>query len=148
MLATCRSAAILVATLGIPFDTLVRHRQARDMAEAVMLDALGSAWIEAVCDEQERAIAAAHPGLYLTDRFSPGYGDLPLSLQGALLGATEAGKRLGITLLPSDLMIPSKSVTAVIGLSDRPQQARIRGCAYCALAQDCMIRKRGGACGA
>ena len=30
-------------------------------------------------------------------------------------------------------MNPSKSVTAIIGLSDWPQMARIRGCAYCSM---------------
>jgi cobalamin-dependent methionine synthase I len=51
-----------------------------------------------------------------TGRFSPGYGDMPLDLQGVILELLEAGKRLGIALGESKLMSPSKSVTALIGI--------------------------------
>ena len=44
-------------------------------------------------------------------------------------------------------MNPSKSVTAIIGLSDRPQAARIRGCAYCSMRETCALRKGGKHCG-
>lgn len=147
MLASCSRAAVLVCTLGARFDAELRMWQARDMARAAMLDACGSAGVENGCDAAERAIRAAHPGLYLTDRFSPGYGDLPLSVQGALLRFTDAGRRLGVTLSESCLMNPVKTVTAVIGLSDRPQRARIRGCEYCMMKARCALRKQGGFCG-
>ena len=103
----------------------------------------GSALVEAACDRAEEELRSRHPGLYLTDRFSPGYGDLPLSLQPQLLAACDAPRRLGVTLTQSLLMLPQKSVSVVIGLSKRPQQARIRGCAYCALAQTCAYRGQG-----
>ena len=45
------------------------------------------------------------------------------------------------------LLNPVKSVTAVIGLSDRPQMARIRGCAYCQMRERCTLRKGGKHCG-
>ena len=80
-------------------------------------------------------------------RFSPGYGDLPLTLQPEICAALDVQRRLGIHVTESLLMIPSKSVTAVIGLSDRPQMARIRGCAYCAMKETCMLRKGGKRCG-
>ena len=117
------------------------------MARAVILDACGSALVEQGCDEAERDIAARFPGLYLTDRFSPGYGDLPLSLQPAICGLLDAERRVGIHVASSFLMNPSKSVTAVIGLSDKPQMARIRGCAWCAMWDTCTLRKGGKSCG-
>ena len=147
MLQTSHHLIILAATLGSAFDAKLRELQHRSMAQAVMTDACGSAFIEAVCNQAEQEIAARLPEQYLTDRFSPGYGDLPLALQSALLAAVDAERRTGITLLESQLMNPSKSVTALIGVSDQPQQARIRGCAYCQLAADCMLRKRGVSCG-
>jgi len=84
--------------------------------------------------------------MYLTDRFSPGYGDLPLEVQPALLEAAQA-HRIGVTAAPSLMMIPQKSVSALIGLSDRPQMARIRGCAFCRMNQTCTLRKAGKSCG-
>jgi NSS family neurotransmitter:Na+ symporter len=38
-------------------------------------------------------------------------------------------------------------VTAVIGLADRPQGAKIRGCAYCGMRENCEYRRGGKFCG-
>lgn len=148
MLRDCDRVAILLCTLGAGFETLYRAEQARDAARAAMLDACGSAWVEAGCDEAEKEIAARFPGAYLTDRFSPGYGDLPLALQPALCALLDGEKRLGVQVTKSLLMNPAKSVTAVIGLADRPQPARIRGCGFCDFKENCQFRKEGMTCGA
>lgn len=146
MLAHSQQAVLLACTLGAQFDTLLRTQQARDMSRAVMLDACGSAWVEAGCDAAEQELHARFPDLYLTDRFSPGYGDLPLTLQPGVCAALDAQRRLGVTVTKSLLLNPAKTVTAVIGLADTPQMARIRGCAYCALQQTCALRKGGTNC--
>lgn len=146
MLAQCGQAALLACTLGAQFDTLLRTQQARDMSRAVMLDACGSAWVEAGCDAAEQELHARFPDLYLTDRFSPGYGDLPLALQPGICAALDATRRLGVTVTESLLLNPAKTVTAVIGLADTPQAARIRGCAFCALRETCTLRKGGTHC--
>ena len=146
MLAECGRAVLLACTLGSGFDARLAAAQARDMARAVIVDACGSALVENGCDAAEREIAARFPGLYLTDRFSPGYGDLPLSLQPAVCAALDTPRRLGLYVTESLLLNPVKSVTAVIGLSDRPQMARIRGCAYCQMRQTCALRKGGKHC--
>ncbi len=148
MLKDCDRAVILLCTLGAGFEVLYRAEQARDAARAAMLDACGSAWVEAGCDEAGKEIAARFPGAYLTDRFSPGYGDLPLALQPALCALLDGEKRLGVQVTKSLLMNPSKSVTAVIGLADRPQPARIRGCGFCDFRENCQFRKEGKTCGA
>ena len=147
MLAGCGQAALLACTLGARFDARLLTLQARDMAKAVIYDALGSAVVEAGCGEAERELAARFPDLFLTDRFSPGYGDLPLALQPQFCAALDAGRRLGLTVSQSLLLNPVKSVTAVIGLSDTPQPARIRGCGFCALQKTCQFRKEGKTCG-
>ena len=146
MLAPCRQAAVLACTLGAYFDTLLRERQARSMADAVILDALGSAYVEAGCDAAERELAGRFPAHFLTDRFSPGYGDLPLELQPGICAALDAERRLGVHVSESLLMNPVKTVTAVIGLSERPQAARIRGCEYCPMGETCQLRKGGTRC--
>lgn len=147
MLAGCGQAVLLACTLGARFDALLRSAQARDMARAVLLDTLGSAFVETGCDEAEAEIAARFPGLYLTDRFSPGYGDLPLTVQPALCAALDGGRRLGLTVTGSLLLNPAKSVTAILGLSETPQPARVRGCQFCAMAGSCQFRKEGKTCG-
>ena len=147
MLEDCDAAVLLACTLGAGFDRMLKEWEARDMARAAVMDFCGSAWAEAVCDEAEQEIRARFPGKFLTDRFSPGYGDLPLGLQPGFLQALDAGRKLGITVNESFLLLPCKSVTAVIGLSDRPQRARIRGCAACGLREECEYRKRDEFCG-
>jgi len=137
MLESCSHVCVLIATLGLSFDAMMRAQQARSMAQAVVMDACGSALIEAVCDEAEQEIAARFPEQYLTDRFSPGYGDLPLYLQPELTKLLDAQRTLGVTVAPSFLLNPSKTVTALIVLSDRPQEARIRGCAFCRMKHQC-----------
>ena len=147
MLADCRQVVLMACTLGVEFDRLMRAAQARDMARAVMLDACGSALVEAGCDATEKEIAGRMPGLYLTDRFSPGYGDLPLTVQRSLCAALDVTRRLGVSLTDTCLMNPQKTVTAIIGLADQPQMARIRGCAYCMMNKTCALHKGGKRCG-
>ena len=147
MLADCETAVLLTCTLGAAFDRMLQEWQARDMARAAVLDACGSAFTEAGCDEAGQEIASRFAGQFLTDRFSPGYGDLPLTLQGEILRALDATRRLGVTANESCLLIPCKSVTAVIGLSDRMQPARIRGCGLCGMKENCKYRKKGETCG-
>lgn len=146
MLAGCNEAALLCCTLGMAFEQRVRALERRDMGEAAILDACGSAWVERGCDMAAAELAARVAPRYLTDRFSPGYGDLPLSLQPQVLAALDAERRLGIHLSDSFLMTPGKSVTAVIGISDAPQPARVRGCGFCTMRENCEYRKGGMTC--
>lgn len=146
MLAQCDKAVLLACTLGSAFDARLLAAQARDMAQAVILDACGSAFVESGCDAAEQEIAARFPNRYRTDRFSPGYGDLPLSLQPDICAVLDTARRLGVHVTGSYIMNPTKSVTAVIGLSDRPQMARIRGCSFCSMRETCLLRKGGKHC--
>lgn len=146
MLSQCSQAVLLCCTLGAGFEAMLRSEQARDMARAVILDACGSALVEAGCDAAQEELRQRLPGRYLTDRFSPGYGDLPLTLQPPICAALDARRRLGVHVTDSLLLNPSKSVTAVIGLSGRPQMARVRGCAYCMMRETCPLRKGGKSC--
>ena len=147
MLSDCDSAAVMICTLGFGFESELRTLQARNMADALIFDACGSALVEEGCDIAEGEIAARLPGKYLTDRFSPGYGDLPLSLQEDILRILNAQKKLGVHLTDSLLFNPCKTVSAILGISDRVQPSRIRGCDYCKMKDICAIRKSGGSCG-
>ena len=61
----------------------------------------------------------------LTSRFSPGYGDFPLSQQAELCAVLNVNRLLGITLTPGGLMVPQKSVTALIGVSEDPEDPSV-----------------------
>lgn len=149
LLADCDRVVFFAATLGNGLEMAIRRAQVRDMTRALVLDCCGSAAIEAVCDEAEGEILTAlnDPSVYLTDRFSPGYGDLPITAQPDLLAAVDGPRRIGLHLTASNILTPRKSVTALIGLADRPQNKRFRGCAYCSMFETCAYRKAGTTCG-
>ena len=112
-LARCREAAVFALTLGTGVDRHLLRLSGTSPAMQFLTDGLASAMAEAACDRAEEQIVGNRPH---RSRFSPGYGDFPLSVQQEVLAMTDAGRRLGITLNPALLMSPSKSVTAVIGL--------------------------------
>ena len=143
----CDQVILMAATLGMEVENLLRRTQARDMALAVILDATASAAIENVCDNLCTDLTEAFAPRYLTDRFSPGYGDLPIGQQGELFRLLDISRRIGISLSESGLMVPQKSVTALIGVSDRPQTRRSRGCEECSMFANCAYRKGGTSCG-
>ena len=149
LLADCEYALLFAATLGGTVDDIIRRRQISDISAALMLDACASAAIEDICDqlEQQLSIAIQAQGYHLTHRFSPGYADLPLDLQQPLCTVLDATRRIGLTVSPSDILIPRKSVTAIIGLSRRQQSPAADPCADCALGGDCPFQRDGRPCG-
>lgn len=112
------------------------------MSRAVVLQACAAARIESYCNEinDKLKAEAAEEGLYLRPRFSPGYGDLPLSCQPDFCRVLEAEKTVGITLTESFLMMPSKSVTAVIGVSKIAAGCVKEGCEVCS-NKNCLCRR-------
>lgn len=143
----CKKALLVCATLGGSVDRLLRITQVTDMARAVVIDAMASAAIEQVCNSMDHELSERYPGWYMTFRFSPGYGDFPIELQQRFLQLLDAPRKIGLTCNDSFLMVPTKSETAVIGLSDHPLKAGVRGCATCRLNGQCQFRKNGEHCG-
>ena len=144
MLAPCREAVLLAATLGAESERLLLRMQAKDAAQALLLDAVLSAAIEAVLDAREEAMRRelAAQGRYLTDRFSPGYGDMPLAQMREICEVLGAQRAIGLTVSAGGVMIPRKSVTAILGISDVPVARRPAGCEGCAARETCALRRR------
>ena len=144
MLAPCREAVLLAATLGAESEQLLLRMQAKDAAQALLLDAVLSAAIEAVLDAREEALRGelAAQGRYLTDRFSPGYGDMPLAQTREICEVLGAQRAIGLTVSAGGVMIPRKSVTAILGISDVPVARRPAGCEGCAARETCALRRR------
>jgi hypothetical protein len=111
-----RMFALFAATLGFAADRAILRASVAAPAQALALDKGANILIEAVCDEVCESIAREYPDMQATKRYSPGYGDYPLAVQPALLSALDAHRRLGITLTDALLMLPTKTVTAVVGL--------------------------------
>ena len=112
----CSEAFIFAVTIGHGADRLIKRLAYTSAAEHFITDALASAFAEAAADFAETEIKGS---LSCRVRFSPGYGDLPLTVQPQVLETVNAGRLLGITLGKSLLMSPSKSITAIMGIKDR-----------------------------
>ena len=114
----------------------------KDCTSVVVMQAGAAAMIEDYCNQICTGLRKEYEerGLYLRPRFSPGYGDFPLDCQPALLEGIQAGKRLGIRLTDSFLMMPSKSVTAVMGVGKTPYRCVVEGCEACG-KKDCPYRR-------
>ncbi len=105
-------------TIGEALEKEVnRLLEERKTLEATILDAIGSTAADTAMDYLNNLLKAeaTRRGLKLTRRYSPGYGDLPLSIQADLLKFS-GGDKLGIKVSPSHMLIPRKSVTAIIGV--------------------------------
>ena len=148
LLKDCTQVILMAVTLGGEAERLLLSAQARSMGDAVILDAAAGAAVENVCDNLCRDLEARFSPRFLTDRFSPGYGDFPFSQQRAFFDLLDITRRIGVSLTESGLMLPQKSVTALLGIADTPQEHRHRGCAACTLFETCSFRKEGKHCGA
>lgn len=137
----CREVCLFAATLGIGPDRLIQRAQIRRIADAVIYQAASAAMIETYCDQinEEITQSARQRGMYTRPRFSPGYGDLPLELQKDFLQILKTSKNIGLTLTDSLLMMPSKSVSAIIGLADTDEKCHTKGCRICT-KKDCEFR--------
>lgn len=136
----CTAALLFGATLGVGVDRLIARSAAGQVARAAMDQAAAAALIEAVCDDACDQLAKQYPGRHLRPRFSPGYGDFPLTAQPELLRRLDAPRKIGLTATDSCLLAPIKSVTAVIGLADAPGKCHAGGCATCSKL-NCAFRR-------
>lgn len=88
-------------------------------------------------------LAAKTPPVYpeRTFRFSPGYADFPLEVQPKLLELLDAPRRIGLTVSPGLLLVPTKSVTCVIGVGEHLPKKRKKTCKDCTLGGSCSFRR-------
>ena len=112
-LSGCQEAFVFAATLGIGVDRAYERIVRTSQANATVFSAVASSFIESFCDYVNEKLAK---DLVTRPRFSVGYGDFLLEHQKDILSFLEADKRLGLCLTKSYMMVPVKSVTAIIGI--------------------------------
>ena len=112
-LSGCGKVVVFAATIGPGIDRLIKKYTKLDPVKALFMQAIGAERAESMCN----LFCTSFPEK-LRPRFSPGFGDLPLSIQPEVLRITNATKNLAITLDDGFLMSPSKSVTAFVGVDD------------------------------
>ncbi len=114
----CEKIILFAATAGIEIDRLISFYSRISPTKAVFMQAVGAERIESLCNlfNEDMRLEAAKNGYFLKPRFSPGYGDLPLTMQKEIFSVLDCQRKIGLMLNESLLMSPSKSVTAIIGV--------------------------------
>ena len=108
-------------TLGIAVDKRIDYYSRTSVMRMIALDALANVYVEQMANELSKELQADNTDKYMTVRYSPGYGDLPLLLQPQLISELNATKRAGVIVNANNLMIPLKTITAFQGFGDKPQ---------------------------
>lgn len=144
LLSCCESGYYLACTIGLPLERLIRQKLVTAPDEAVIYDEAGSVLAEALADRAEAEIRRTET-CRLTVRFSPGYGDLPLAIQPAILKLLDAPRRLGLSATETLLLTPTKSITAILGVGEEVGRVST-GCASCRLRGACTLQKSGKSC--
>lgn len=140
-LKNCHQAVLFAATLGTSVDRMIKKYTITNMAKAVVMQACAAAKLEEFCDQAQQKIAKnLGEGLYVRPRFSPGYGDFSILHQRDLLQMLDAPKKIGLTMTEASMLIPTKSVTAIIGISKYDEQCHAKGCESCQKL-DCAYRR-------
>ncbi len=144
LLKQCDSCILLAVTLGQGVDLEIRRAEVRahQLNHSLILDMCASSMVEELCNEinEELKDIWLKKGKYLTDRFSPGYGDLVIDIQKQFCQVLDTTKQIGLHVIDSGLMVPRKSITAIIGVADKQQPIRQAGCENCNLNGTCTYR--------
>ena len=132
-LAEAEEVAVMAVTVGSAVEEAIDSAfSAGEYSRALLLDAAATTATEACADYLNRTVTAEakRRGLYTAFRFSPGYGDWDITVQSDIVRLSE-GDSIGITVTESSMLIPRKSVTAVIPLRAQKAEALAHGCSFC-----------------
>ena len=128
---------------------LLRRERALSATDGLLVDACASSLVEQAANVLDGHIVeeAAARGLAATTRFSPGYGDLPLSCQPAFLVASGADRALGICATAAHLLVPpNPSRPSSACTPGEVSSGKERCCSTCPVADSCALRAQGRTC--
>lgn len=117
-LAGAVEVAVMAVTIGLPLEQEVSNLFSQNQYTlALLLDAAGTTAVETACDAVCNIIAqhAGRTGLIAGRRFSPGYSGWSIEVQPEILELA-SGASIDLSITDTKMLVPRKSVTAVVGL--------------------------------
>ncbi len=146
-LAGSKKCLIMAATLGAEVDRRIAYYTRINITKGLIMDACATTAIENLCDELQTQIMkkALDDNLHITNRYSPGYGDFSIDNQSNILNVLDSYKKIGLSVTESNIMLPRKSVTALIGLGEIVNSKPNDKCMNCKNS-NCDFRRDGGYC--
>lgn len=114
----CSYSVLFMTTIGESLEErALELSKTSDVTLGFLLDAVASETADAAADylHRQHIPNLAGGSCKITPRFSAGYGDWPITAQKDILELCQ-GRKIGISVTKTSLMIPRKSVSAVFGL--------------------------------
>lgn len=136
-----KSFFFFVATAGIEIQHWIdSFKGTGEMLELYIADNIGSTLVEEVADYMQKEIKARmlEQNLNISNRYSPGYCGWNIEEQQILFSLMQ-GNTCDVSLTPSSLMYPIKSVSGVIGVGEGIKYMEY-GCGICT-QKNCFRRK-------
>lgn len=149
LLLECDECILMSVTLGLEVEREIRKLTYTDLTRGIIIDACTTTAIEEVCDIVQAKIAQKllKEDKYITSRYSPGYGDLSIEKNLDINNLLNSQKEIGLTVTDSGIMIPRKSVVALIGVSHKEISNTKKSCENCNNRYNCDYKKEGYSCG-
>lgn len=118
---TSEYALLFAMTLGPAVDRLISRLLITSKADAFITDACCAEYLEscANCYCAQVRDEAAQQGFIAHPRFSPGFADFGLEFQWPLIRSLQADKKMHIALTQGNMLVPTKTITALMGLDRR-----------------------------
>ena len=144
-----KECILMGVTIGGNIEKRINLYGKTNLTKSLILDSCATTAVEEICDKVEDYIKgeAIGNGESTTFRYSPGYGDLSLDVQKDIINTLKAEKTIGLTVSAHNLLMPRKSVTAIIGLIPKDKEVKKKGCEVCKNYENCSFRKEGIVCG-
>ena len=148
LLKDCDSCAVIASTLGIEIEKEIRKYSYLELTKSIIIDACATTAIEEICDivQNDLKEKLTKQEKYITYRYSPGYGDLPISVNEDIISMLNASKEIGLTITEKGIMLPRKSVIAIIGISKNKTKKSKKSCSNCLNKDNCKYRKGDDSC--
>lgn len=137
----CAKAAVIAVTLSPETDRFLKKAALEDGLTGLVCDALASACVEQVSEQARAEVLNSMDGFCGTWVFAAGYGDFPLETSRFLTECVDAGRKIGVNLTSTYMLIPQKTIVGIMGLSESPTDNARRGCDNCKIKDRCQFRK-------
>lgn len=143
LLYDCSKCIIIATTLGVEIDKQIKINSYSNLTKSIILDACATTAIEELCDLLESDIEhqLSKDVKYITRRYSPGYGDLSIDINKDIINLLNTQIRIGLTITKDRIMIPRKSVIAIIGISENKVICHKKSCLKCSNYNTCKYKK-------
>lgn len=140
---------LMACTLGIEIEKEIKKYSYMDLTKGIIIDSCATTAIEEVCDLVQKQIEERllKEDKYITTRYSPGYGDLSIDRNVDIINLLNAQKEIGLTITDSGIMIPRKSVVAIIGVTNSLIKKGKKSCESCEHRMTCKFKREVDGCG-